>query len=527
MTRDPVQSDPPAGEGIPATTFAAFVKKPATRAMLVERVYGPAVSALLHILVILVLLLVVVDTGDQRKLEEIQVTMVEPVEMKPIEEFTPPEPQPIADDVDIPEVASPQDAIALPGAPAEAAAGSAADSAVDDVTDFAVPFKSEVAGPLVLQGLYAGRSQAGRAAGLAMYADGKGNMTEASVLKALEWLKNHQQPNGSWHTARDRLNAAFTGLAVLTFLAHGETLSSERYGETLQKGLRWLVELQQANGSFVGDSYAHAIATYAVSEGFALTQIPFLRDSMEKAVDFIIKGQQDNGAWTYGYARDGRRDTSVSGWQVQALKAAYAAGCSHPGLRESMRKAVAGLKLQYVDQKSTAAPGKLSMGTLSGSLLGDAQDAVGTFTYAGQAHAKATAGGNAAMTAVGTLSLELLGEGTSMEARGGRGYLRQTDCDWLKAGGWPFYRWYYTTQAIFQGHGIPGNTKGREDWKAWNNMFAKALVNNQNPDGSWRSPTQGEDGAWLLDQSGSVYSTALGALTLMVYYRILPTYQQH
>ncbi len=522
MTNQPEQPGPSVGEVQAASTFAAFAKKQLTRQMLLERFYGPTVSVVLHI----ALLLLVFDSGDLPQLEEIRVTVVEPVEMQPIEEFTPPDPEPIPDDVAIPDVASPYEAIALPSAIVEESSGEAVSSeTMDDVTDLAVSFKSDAASPLVFQGLFAGRNQAGKAAGLALYAGGQGNLTEAAVLKALEWLKNHQQPDGSWHTVRDRQNAAFTGLAVLTFLAHGETLSSARYGATLQKGLQWLIDSQQPNGAFSADSYAHAIATYAVSEGFALTQVPFLRDAMDKGVAIIIKGQQANGGWTYGYAQNGRRDTSVGGWQIQALKAASSAGCSHPDLPECMRRAAAGMKLQYYDQKSGAAPGRMSIGTLGGATLGGG-DQVGTFTYAATGNGRTTAGGGPSMTAVGTLSLEFLGEGASMEARGGRGYLRQTSCDWLRPGGWPLYNWYYTTQAIFQGQGVPGNTTGKEDWKQWNNMFAKAFVNNQNPDGSWRSPTKGEDGSWILDGTGSVYGTALGALTLMVYYRILPSYQR-
>ncbi len=522
MPSNELQPNPTVGELRESSTFAAFAKKQITRQMQLERLYGPAVSALIHVLVIILLLLVVIDTGENPQ-EEITVTMVQPEEMQLIEEFTPPEPQSIPEDVQIPDVASPQDAIASPAAALEYAESDSPSTSLDDVMDFAVPFDSDAASPLVFKGLFAGRGAQGRAAGLAKYAEGKGNLTEGAVLRALEWLKNHQQPDGSWHNVRDRNNVAFTGLAALTFLAHGETLNSERYGETLRDGLRWLIEFQQPNGAFSKDSYAHAIAAYAVSEGYALTQIPFLRESMENAAAIIINGQQDNGGWTYGYAHDKRRDTSVMGWQIQALKAAQCAGCAHPELNECLRKAAAAFKLQYFDSRTGAASGKLQMGITT---LGATQDAVGTFTYAVTGNARTTGGGNASMTAVGTLCLEFLGEGASMEARGGRGYLRKIGCDWLKPGGWPLYRWYYTTQAIFQGQGIPGNTTGKADWQAWNNMFAKAFVNNQNPDGSWSSPAKSEDGSWLLDQTGSVYSTALGALTLMVYYRILPSYQQ-
>jgi hypothetical protein len=49
-------------------------------------------------------------------------------------------------------------------------------------------------------------------------------------------------------------------------------------------------------------------------------------------------------------------------------------------------------------------------------------------------------------------------------------------------------------------------------------MFARTVVSNQNSDGSWLG-WGGEE------KYGPVYSTCLCALSLMVYYRFLPTYQ--
>jgi hypothetical protein len=252
---------------------------------------------------------------------------------------------------------------------------------------------------------------------------------------------------------------------------------------------------------------------------------------MDKAVVVVVNGQNGNGGWTYEYAKDGFRDTSVIGWQVQALKAAAAAGCTNPDLADSLKRAASALKLQYYEtRRGTPPPSKTHLGTLPGPYREKGEDTKGLFAYRIQGDGKSTGGGNETMTAVGTLCLEFLGEGASPEAKGGRGTLRESICDWEKAEGWAMYRWYYATQAIFQGQGVPGNKTGKEDWKRWNNMFAKAFVNNQNKDGSWRSPSKGGDdnysgfSSWILDNTGSVYSTTLAALSLMVYYRILPSY---
>jgi hypothetical protein len=72
------------------------------------------------------------------------------------------------------------------------------------------------------------------------------------------------------------------------------------------------------------------------------------------------------------------------------------------------------------------------------------------------------------------------------------------------------YHWYYGSYAMFQ--------FGGSAWKTWNESMIKALLNSQ------RQGVICEDGSWdPIDEwgaaGGRVYSTALGAMTLEVYYR--------
>ena len=71
------------------------------------------------------------------------------------------------------------------------------------------------------------------------------------------------------------------------------------------------------------------------------------------------------------------------------------------------------------------------------------------------------------------------------------------------------YAWYYCTYALFQAGGKP--------WKTWNKALKKALGTSQHDrgrsKGSW-DPA----GPWGF-VGGRVYSTALMALTLEVYWR--------
>ena len=73
------------------------------------------------------------------------------------------------------------------------------------------------------------------------------------------------------------------------------------------------------------------------------------------------------------------------------------------------------------------------------------------------------------------------------------------------------------TQAVFQ--------RGGSDWKKWNSIFQKHLLDNQHPEGYWLSPAKGieTERASMVDIDNKVYSTTLCALQLTVYYRYLPS----
>ena len=75
--------------------------------------------------------------------------------------------------------------------------------------------------PLTLNGMYKGRSAEGRAENSGKY--GQNPVTEAAIMRALEWLRINQKPDGSWESAKP---VGITGLGLLTFLAHGELPSS-------------------------------------------------------------------------------------------------------------------------------------------------------------------------------------------------------------------------------------------------------------------------------------------------------------
>jgi len=469
-----------------------------------RHLWGPVGSVVFH--VILLFMLATFFVGQQvNKAPEVAVTMmetkaenlekVEEVVKKELEKVEiPPERDVIADvpnDATISTMDVPSDAPGSGGMGNSEGAGIGSGDA-SLATGFEVAMAKS---PLVMRGLYASRTAGGRSGALSKY--GGSGRGEESVLRALRWLKAKQDEDGSWKTADPAYPdhaPAMASLALLCFLAHGETPSSEEFGQTVEKAMKYIVSKQGPNGGF-GEkpfsdhgTYEHGICTYAITEAFGLTKIMALKEAMDKGIQLIIDGQQAGGGYDYAYKPGPRWDMSVAGWQFQALKAAKMAGCSNEKLEESITKATDFLR-------------KINNGGVGYSGNDNAPDAKST----------------PSMTGAATLCLQLLGKPDCKEVMNGLKWLNDhpVTVEWEKGDGGKHgvYGWYYITQAKFQ--------KGGPDWKAWNTMFSTALIKGQIVEGKlghW----EGGDPGWT---SGPVYTTTFCCLMLEVYYRYLPTFK--
>jgi hypothetical protein len=318
--------------------------------------------------------------------------------------------------------------------------------------------------------------------------------TEKAVLAALRWLKANQETDGSWKCAKS--SPAGAALATLAFLGHGETPDSVEFGQTVSRSLQYLALHVDANGQITGMSegyygygYSQGLAVLALSEGYAMTQSPALREPLDRALKEIIRAQstpkanpKHDGGWRY-YPNSNDSDVSVTGWMVMALKSARAAGMDIP--QDVFDKAAQFLWNMY----DTKNPG---------------------FGYQ-------TPERYASMTAVGVLCQQFIGNGSDHRVRSALDYLREQKVDWNKTSGdYVLYGWYYITQAMFQGGGAY--------WQYWNHEIRDAMVKNQQDDGRWLPPPKSAVETKDLAATPA-YSTALGALILEVYYRYLPIYQ--
>jgi hypothetical protein len=286
-----------------------------------------------------------------------------------------------------------------------------------------------------------------------------------------------------------------TGLALLCFLGHGETPESAQYGLTVNRAVQWFIDngtkyqgrLHMAAAFSNHGSYEHGIATYSLGEYYTMTNDERVLELFKQSVDYIVKGQQPGGGWDYGYKQSGREDLSVSGWQIQALKAAHLTQLKLPGVDDALEKCM--------------------------HLLSRFKGKNGGYGYTG-------AEDRYSLSGVGILC-SLFWKGEKGELRKGMEWLLdETEAKYpvkYKGEHANLYAWYYHTQAALM--------FGGPAWTKWNKWFQDEIVNAQNPDGSWPIPgipdgkPHGPAGA----ESNAVYRTTLCVLMLEVFYRYMPT----
>jgi hypothetical protein len=338
------------------------------------------------------------------------------------------------------------------------------------------------------------RGRLGGNRGKAMAASKMTTAAEAAVLRGLEWLRTHQNPDGSWGEAN---RGAMTGFALLCFLGHGETDKSAQYGLTVTKGVDWVLQ----NGTkFQGrlhmddsfkrssDVYEHGICAYALGEYFTMTKDERVIELLRQAIGYIVQGQGPRGGWMYNFDKSAD-DLSVSGWQIQALKAAHLTQLNIPGVDAALEKSV-----ECID--------KVWKGPKGGYGYRGAEDRY-------------------SLTGVGVLCrLFIKGEHGDV-SKGMDLIMDETEKSKpikYKTDNADLYAWYYHTQAALM--------FGGASWNKWNRWFQDELVGAQNPDGSWPAPGHKNHGPMNEESmTGKVYRTTLCILMLEVFYRYMPSNQ--
>ena len=336
---------------------------------------------------------------------------------------------------------------------------------------------------------------------------------EDTIERGLVFLARNQRSDGSWSLqgfpegATLVSDTAATALALMAFQGAGYNHRELAYKDVVASGLRYLMRHQKENGDLftpLEDSsnrsvwlYSHAMATIALCEALGMTQDPVLRAPAQKAIDFIVAGQQaERGGWRY--APGIGADTSVSGWMTMALKSGELAGLTvSPTVFAKIDR-----WLNAAQQSPTAAHlysyNPYSPDTPEqrhGRVASKTMTAVGLLMrlYTGWRRDNPNFARGAAF-----LAASLPSDGTA----------RQNERD--------TYYWYYATQVMAQIGGQP--------WEAWTERLEPLLVQSQvrrgSLAGSW-DPLLPVADRWG-PQAGRIYVTAMNLLSLEVEYRTLP-----
>jgi hypothetical protein len=335
--------------------------------------------------------------------------------------------------------------------------------------------------------------------------EGGGNTeTEAAVAGGLRWMAIHQAPDGHW--SLDGFNQhghcncngfgqnndiAATALGLLPLLGAGETHKNAKakYRINVERGLHYLMRKQSRDGNFGGTMYGHGLATIAICEAYGLTADPLLKMSAQRAINFIRAAQGDNGGWRYQPREPG--DTSVTGWQVMALKSGQMAGLEV----DDVRNPTLGKATRFLN----------SCMAVDGS------------GYRYQAEMNITP----PMTAVGLLCRLYLGTGP--RNTGVQGGVKRLMSSPPSPGLKNLYYYYYATQVLFH--------VGGENWEKWNALMRDLLLRTQEE--GKRDPKRAHvKGSWSPagdiwgSGGGRIMTTSFAILTLEVYYRYLPLYRR-
>lgn len=341
--------------------------------------------------------------------------------------------------------------------------------------------------------------------------DGKRDGEDA-VLKGLRWLVQTQNADGSWGD-RPPMNAGMTGLSVLSLLGHGELPVSPEFGPSLQKAIDWIVTNGEKNGghlcsfpNFYGRNVEmHGIQTAALAEYYRLSKDERVVNLLKLAVGYMLEGQGADGGWQYGYEKT-KSEAPITTLHIEALDNVRQSGLRIEGVDAALTKASTRLRdLQGRDGGFGISGGSSDYDATGIAILGLylCSHRKDEMTRLGVEYLmKHTKGTFAANTRVQAMSIHYQDE--------------QAD----------LYTWYYNTRSCFIGGGAA--------WKSWNRLFQPELVKNQSPDGTWPPHKGGVDffgGHTLFQagprlesaatQNGALFRTNLCILMLEVYYRDL------
>ncbi len=309
----------------------------------------------------------------------------------------------------------------------------------------------------------------------------------SAVDSALHWLAVRQEPEGHWDTRKWEGSGSLvgnTGLTLMAFMGGGHNTRRGEYRRTVLRGIEWLLNEQQSDGKIGATMYEHSIAAIALCEAFGRSGDERFGGGSRRAITWLERAQNADGGWRY-HPNSEMSDVSVTAWVIQAMKTARLANIR-------VDNSVYARALLYLDSLT-------DRGGRAGS-----SGAVG-YTYESSLR---YSNNRPAMTSAGMVIRQFSGTGVRSDLlKKGAELTMRHPPQWS---GKDFYFWYYATYAM--------HNMGDEYRLWWNRRIRDVLIENQVRTGEDAGSWDPRGDRWA-GQGGRVYTTALGALCLQVYYR--------
>ncbi|MCA8910837.1 MAG: terpene cyclase/mutase family protein [Planctomycetes bacterium] len=347
---------------------------------------------------------------------------------------------------------------------------------------------------------------------------------QKAVDNGLEYLAGIQNNDGSWSNdvgnklgnnyqrnidGIGRPHLGVTAICCMAFMASGHTPDRGEYKRNVAAGLAFVLSnIDRDTGwtsAYGTRMYSHAFCSMFLAEVYGQTRDPVVLSHLRNAISFIVKSQNQQGAWRY-IPDQLDSDMSICVCQLQALRAASNVGVLVP--KNSIEAARDYVRLSYNHYRSP-----------------------GSFKYQIDWDDRSTF----PLTAAGVVALQSLGNYSSHTYIGSGGqrvtldlnrsieYIRDTRpdrtatylvpgtrmCDY---GFW--YGHYYAAQAMFQYQYVSPRT-----WAEWNKLNREHFLKLQHDNGAWTD----EIGGW--DPKHNAYATAMACLILSIPRGYLPIFQ--
>ena len=305
-----------------------------------------------------------------------------------------------------------------------------------------------------------------------------------SVDKGLAWLAQVQKEDGAF-PGQYGTTTAVPALSGMAFLSAGYTPGLGPYGRHINACIDYVLEHEQKgptgqpNGYLVrtpeDKMYAHCIATLFLSEVSGMVdpqRQQMIDEALSRALLLILKAQQIQ-----------KQPPHAGGWRYTPTSTD-----SDLSLTGWAIMALRSARLNGAEVPDEAIANAVKY------IYKNHEPKSGGFGYSGPSP-------NAAMTGVGLLCLSLSGQHKSEALPAAGTYILQhANGDF---GGHPEYTEYYCSQAMFQ--------LGGDMWVGWAEQMYPRIISKQATNGSW---------------SNAGYNTAMMILSMTVSYRQLPVYQR-